>query len=225
MCAKMGRQTKQPGLIEMAKKRRHIALVEKLATGKQSTPSLTKSEIKELGQFESGSDLPGIVCSQEKVAKVFDVSVRTVQNWARDGMPVTQEGKYDLIDIRAWRSIKNNRVSGKKGNRKDDAEARYREAKACLAEIALKEKKGLLLNKRRVENELVQISLGIKLILLSLPQQVAPQLVGLDAQKINALLTARIREAIQEISDGKALMQKITAQNKNSFNNLNASDL
>jgi len=209
-------------IVEMAKKRRHIHLLEKMQRGKSETPALSKSEINELVQLESDPNSPGVVDSQEKVAKIFGVATRTVERWAKDGMPVTPEGLYDLIEIRAWRTVKNNRKDGKKGNRKDDADARYREAKASLAEIALREKLGELIAKDIIEKELIQISSGIKRALLGLPKQVAPQLEGLSARQIDALLTTRIKETIQAISDGKALMQRINAKNPGNIKTLDA---
>ncbi|MDD4980686.1 MAG: hypothetical protein PHC54_05410 [Candidatus Omnitrophica bacterium] len=217
----------KPNLIEMAKKRRHLHLVEKLARGKSATPTLSKAEIHELERYEGDPATPGVVDSREKVAKIFGVAWRTVERWVKDGMPITPDKKYDLLDIRAWREFKKrrNNKSGKKNNlqdRKDTADATYREYKAKLAEIALKKVIGELIPRDIVEKELIQISIGIKRALLALPQQVAPQLVGLEARKIDALLTARIKEVIEAIADGKALVNRI--KNGNPTGNIKALD-
>lgn len=207
-------QDQKPKLVEMAKKRRHLHLVEKLARGKSATPTLSKAEIRELEKYEGDPDSPGIVDSQEKVAKIFGVATRTVERWVREGMPITSDKKYDLLDIRAWREFKKHRkVKPDKKNslqdRKDAADAEYREYKAKLAEITLKKIMGELIPKETIEKELIQISVGIKRALLALPQQVASQLVGLEARQIDLLLTSRIKEAIQAIADGKLLIKKI----------------
>jgi phage terminase Nu1 subunit (DNA packaging protein) len=201
----------KPNLIEMAKKRRHLHLIEKLARGKSSTPTLSKAEINELKKYESDPEFPGIVDSREKVAKVFGVAWRTVERWVKDGMPITPQGDYDLLEIRAWRLIRKQKLKSK-SNKKNDAEmwdAKYREYKARLAEIAFKKAMGELIPKDIVERELIQISMGIKRALLALPQQVASQLVGLEARQIDILLTSRIKEAILAIADGKVLVKKI----------------
>jgi phage terminase Nu1 subunit (DNA packaging protein) len=207
----------KPNLIEMAKKRRHLHLVEKLARGKSSTPTLSRAEINELKKYERDPNSPGIVDSQEKVAKVFGVAVRTVERWVKEGMPITPQKDYDLLEIRAWRLIRNQKLKSK-GNKKNDADmwdAKYREYKARLAEMAFKKAMGELIPKDIVEKELIQISIGIKMALLALPQQVASQLVGLEARQINTLLTSRIKEAIQDIADGKVLVKKIKNEQSN----------
>ncbi len=218
----------KPNLIEMAKKRRHLHLVEKLAKGKSSTPTLSRPEIEELEKYEGDPGSPGIVDSQEKVAKVFGVATRTVERWVRERMPTTSDGKYDLLEIRAWREMRRygNTKSTKKSeleDRKDAADAFFRECKAKLAEITLKKVLGELIPKEIVEKELIQISIGIKRALLALPQQVASQLVGLEARQIDILLSDRIKEVIEVIRDGKALFKKIkNEQASRNANNMDA---
>ena len=205
----MEEQNKQnPKIIEMAKKRRHIHLLEKLQRGKSASPTLNKSELKELEQFENDPNSPGIVDTLEKIAKIFGVSVRTVTYWKKDGMPVTSKGKYNLEDIHNWRKFKKQqkKISEKKTIPWD---VRFREFKARTAELNFKRAIGELIPRDIVEKEIIQVSLGIKRLLLALPQQVAPQLVGLDSRQICNLLTARITEAIKDIAEGKKLVKKI----------------
>lgn len=195
----------KPNIVEMARKRRRIHLVEKLATGKTQTPSLTKSEIKELEAFEIPPGSPTVVDSQDKVAKILGVSDRTVRHWIKEGMPVTPQNKYDLIEIRSWRLLRDKRKKSS-GQKKDNAEfweTKYREYKAKLAEIALKQKMGQLIPKAQVEAQLVQVSLAIKRSLLALPRSVAPQLVGLETREIETILSGRVKEAISLIAEGK----------------------
>ena len=198
----MEKQTKQKSnLIKMAKKRRHIALVEKLATGKSSTPSLTKSEIKELQSFELPSGSPTIVDTQEEVAKILGVSVRTVQYWTRDGMPVTSQGMYDLIEIRAWRLIKNKKArKTDDGNKKVDWEQKYREVKYRLAELDYKKALGEMVSVEDTRREIISNILVVNQKLLVIPMQVAPQLVGLEERAIFELLTKKIRESIEPLA-------------------------
>jgi len=93
-------ENKKPNIVEIAKKKRHLYLYEKLHSGTPFTPA----ELKELERLEAESDLPnGVVDTKEKVAKALNVSVRTVYYWAKEGMPVTPEGHYDLLEIKAWR--------------------------------------------------------------------------------------------------------------------------
>ncbi len=202
---KMEEVKPKPNIVDMARKRRRIHLVEKLATGKPQTPSLTKSEIKELEAFEIPPGSPTVVDSQEKVAKILGVSDRTVRHWVKEGMPITPQKQYDLIEIRSWRLLRDKRKKSG-GRKKADAdfwETKYREYKAKLAEITLKQRMGQLILKAQVETQLVQVSLAIKRSLLALPRSVAPQLVGLETREIEAVLSGRVKEAISLIADGK----------------------
>ncbi|MCX6796129.1 MAG: MerR family transcriptional regulator [Candidatus Falkowbacteria bacterium] len=192
---------KKSNLIEMAKKRRHIALVEKLATGKPSTPSLSRSEIKELQSFELPTGSPAVVDTQEEVAKILGVTVRTVQYWTRDGMPVTPQGTYDLIEIRAWRLLKNKKY--KKLNdksKKPDWEEKYREMKARLAGLDYKKAVGELIYIADARSIIIANIVVAKQNLLAIPTRVSPQLVGLNAREIFELLTEKIKEAIRQLS-------------------------
>ena len=198
----------KPNLIEMAKKRRHLHLVEKLARGKSSTPTLSRTEINELKKYEGDSNSFGTVDTQEKVAKIFGVSTRTVQNWVRDGMPITSQGDYDLIEIRAWKILRNQKHRKKDKKNAIDWEERYREYKARLAEIILKKALGELIPLETIEKELIQIFTAIRQNLLALPNQLAPQLIGLDIRQVSILLTSRIQETISNIADGKVFIEK-----------------
>ncbi len=201
--------TKKVNIIEVAKKRRHIHLLEKMQRGKASMPALSKSEIKELEQVERGPSAPSIVDSQEKVAKVFGVSVRTVANWIKEGMPKAENGTYDLIEIRAWHALRKQRKSAKSGgkNELEMWEMKYRKFKAKLAEVAYKKEIGLLYEKDIVEKNLVMIFTTVRYKFLNIPQQVSPQLEGLNVRQIAEILSSRIKDICKELSTGETLIR------------------
>lgn len=141
----------------------------------------------------------GIVSTQEEVARALGVSTRTVQYWCRDGMPVKPDGKYDLLEVQAWRLTKNNKTS-ESDKTKEQWESKYREYKALLAEIEYKKINGELLDKNEVEEGRVKRIMEVKRKLLGLPKKVAPQLVGLEIHKIEAILDLRIKEVINDFA-------------------------
>lgn len=195
---------KRINVVEMAKRKRHIHLLEKLQKGK----SLTPTEIKDLSRYEEGPVQPGIVENQEQVAKAFGVSARTVRHWIKDNMPVTKDGRYDLKEIQAWRFIKGKRRdSGQKKNL-DNWEAKYREFKAKTAEIEYRKKLGELIPRADVERGLVQIIIAVKRAFLALPRAMAPQLMGLEPRQIEALLNVRIKEIIKMFSEDRIFAEK-----------------
>lgn len=190
----------KPNIIEMAKKKRHLYLLEKLQKGK----NLTRAELRELARYEGGQLPPGVVETQSQVAKAFKVSVRTVQFWTAEGMPIMPDGHYDITEIQAWRLLKGDRKG--KGSDKDEAkgwDAKYRQMKALLAEIDYKKALGQLIPRDEVEAGRVQRIIAIKKAFLSFPQIVAPQLVGLEPRQIQVIINQRVTEIIERFSQDK----------------------
>ena len=195
-------QKPKQNVVEMAKKKRHIYLLEKMQKGKALSPS----ELQELAKYENGDDVsPSIVETQKDVARAFAVSARTVRYWIEDGMPVEEDGRFDLVRIQSWKFFKKE----KKGNKdngsgeKTNWEAKEIEFKAKLKEIAYKEKMGQLIDRSIAEEALSEIIITAKRQFLSLPKQIAPQLVGLDAQKIDEILDERLKEIIGGFAEGR----------------------
>ena len=188
---------KKPNVLEIAKKKRHIHLLQKIQQGQ----TLSAGELRELQKLE-GTELPaGVVETQDQVAKAFKVSVRTVQNWVRDGMPKTPEGFYDIIEVQAWRLLKNNQVAGGDTD-KEKWDTKFRQMKALLAEMEYKQRLGELVTLEEVEEGRVQRILAVKKALLSLPRRVAPQVVGLDIRSTQSVLEKRINEIIDNFAKG-----------------------
>jgi hypothetical protein len=90
----------RPNIMELAKKKRHIYLLEKLRAG-----TLSRSEISELKQYGYGLN-PGYVATQEDLAKVFEVEPRTVRRWSKVGLPQDENG-FNILTVRAWRESRN----------------------------------------------------------------------------------------------------------------------
>ena len=94
-------KNQKQGIIEIAKKKRHFHLIEKLQKGK----SLTRQELAELKEYENGEIVPpGHVKTREEVGKALGVSSRSVYHWIKDGMPVTKDGYFDIAAIVKWRA-------------------------------------------------------------------------------------------------------------------------
>ena len=94
--------TAKPNIIEMAKKKRHIFILEKLQKG----VALTKGEIAELEILELGKLKKGYVSTQDELAEVFGVDPRTVRRWIKSGMPKDEEG-FNILEIKYWRDSRN----------------------------------------------------------------------------------------------------------------------
>ena len=194
----------RPNVIEIAHKKRHIHLLEELQTNK----SLPQSKIKELQKYEGGPIMPRIVETQEDVAKAFGVSVRTVERWVREDMPVMNNGHYKLLDIDNWRLLRMKKKEVAQDYSKDMWDSKLKENRAKIAELNFKKAMGELILKSDVERVLDQLIVSFKRQFLSLPRAIAPQCVGLEAREIEALLQARVREIIGSFAQGKKLFKK-----------------
>jgi len=144
-----------------------------------------------------------VVTTLMAVAKAMGVTERTVRNWRKSGMPVCPDGKYDLRAIRTWRDERAGKgLTGAHYRRQRDRwEAKFREVKAKLADLELKQKTGELVSRERVERRRVAQIQATKQALLAVPAAVAPQLVGLDPREIQALLRDRITDAIFRLAE------------------------
>ena len=177
----------KPDLQELAKKKRHIYLVEKLQRGKP----LSKKEIDELGEFEQTNQKrpkPWIVDTQEEVAEAISISPRRVRYMKRAGMPVEEDGRYNVVLIERWR------------HRDDDInddgwDEKNKEIKYKVAELKLKQMEGELISRDEVEQGLLTRIAMVKRVMFSVPRGTAVVVAGMnDPREIEAYLTEVMRE-------------------------------
>jgi hypothetical protein len=187
----------QNGLVEVAKKKREIYLLNKLQKGTLST-----AEIRELEQLKGGGALPpGVVRTQGEVASALRVDKRTIERWVSDGMPREPEGYYNLIDIQAWRMVKNEKENDPDEKEKIKWDIKYREYKARLAEFELKKAYGQVINRDLVEAGMIARILAVKSALWALPKVVAPVVAGMDPREAEAYLRERIKEIFLQFAE------------------------
>jgi len=167
--------------------------------------SLRAMLVSKAAQEDADRAAPGqgeVLTTLMAVAKAMGVTERTVRNWRKSGMPVRSDGRFDLGAIRTWRARGGKGLSGAHYRRERDKwEAKYREIKARLATLELKQRTGQLLPRERVEGKRVRQIQATKQALLAVPAAVAPQLVGLDPREIQALLRDRITDAISRLAE------------------------
>jgi len=188
-------------IAELADKRRYLYLVEKMQRG-----ALTRAEIAELRRYEAGPLPDTIVKTAEEVAKVMEVTYRTVQRWKREGMPVTKEGFYDLEEIKAWHL--STLAKGKRAKGKDFWDEKISKFKAGLLELELLETSGMLLPKEEVERDRNDRIMAVKRTFLALPTRMAPILAMKEPREIEALLSEAVGEIIDEFAGAKENEQK-----------------
>jgi len=200
-----GLTEKKQNLADIAKKKRHLYLIEKMHSGK----ALTKQEIKDLEEFESDPRDAAIVKTIDEVAKVMGVSYRTVQRWKREGMPLTKENFYDLDAIKNWHETKNGALPGEESEGKAFWDEKIRKYKASLLELELKKILGELVSREEVEKGQILRVIAIKRSFLALPTRLAPLLAMKEPREIEAILYEEIAGIIDEFSGVKKTKHEI----------------
>jgi phage terminase Nu1 subunit (DNA packaging protein) len=183
---------KNQNLAEIARKKRHLYLIEKM----QSRKPLTAQEIAELEQFEAEPLGPAVVKTMEEVARVMDVAYRTVQRWKKDGMPTTKEGFYDLDEIKAW-------YEQRKVDQAEDRaywNTKILKHKATLLEMEVKKATFELMPREEVERGRIARIIAVKRSFLALPTRMAPVLAMKEPREIEAELYQAIIEIIEEFA-------------------------
>lgn len=197
----------KPDIVDMAKKKRHLALVEKMQQGKTLKPG----ELKELEQFEAQTKKaeepaqpplpPGVVRTQNDLAIAVRKTLRTIGYWISEGMPVNPDGTYHIATIVEWRVLRDtNKIQA--GD--DDQKRELEKIKTERAKFELEQLKSELIPRAQVDQENARKVLALKTSLLTLPKILAPRLFGMTEKEIHHTLTERIKDIIRVFSGEKA---------------------
>ena len=204
---------KNRNLVEIAKKKRYIALVEKLGRG-----SLSSKELKELEEFEKSEQRPqGIIDGTVDLPTVcvyLEKSPRMIRRYVQQGMPVIRDAvgeiaRFKVGEVFKWYYVKQ---GADEDSGKDFWDKEYRKNRAKLSEIELKQKEGEGIpfedHVSIVKNQIR----GIKAGFLRLPKHVAPKLYQQDPKVICEMLDSEIRYIIEQFA-GKQNADKTGKRN------------
>ncbi len=192
---------KNRNLVEIAKKKRYIALVEKLGRG-----SLSSKELKELEEFEKSEQRPaGVIDGTVDLPTLcvyLEKSPRMIRRYVQQGMPVFRDAvgeiaRFKVGDVFKWFYKKQ---GSEEDNGKDYWDKEYRKNRAKLSEIELKQKEGEVIpfedHVSIVKNQIR----GIKAGFLRLPKYIAPKLYQQDPKVICEMLDQEIRYIIEQFA-------------------------
>jgi phage terminase Nu1 subunit (DNA packaging protein) len=195
---------KNGNLVELARKKRYIALVEKLGRG-----SLSSKELKELEVFEKSEQrLAGVIDGTVDLPTLcvyLEKSPRMIRRYVQQGMPVIRDAAGEIARFRVGEVFKWYYVRQGSGddNGKDYWDKEYRKNRAKLSEIELKQKEGEIIpfedHISIVKNQIR----GIKAGFLRLPKYVAPKLYQQEPKVIHEMLDSEIRYIIEQFAGKK----------------------
>lgn len=200
----------QQDVLVIARKRRHIYLLEKLQQGK----SLKPSEIKELDELQKaknpeppagdseGGLPPGVVSTKQILSLAVGKSLRTIGYWIAEGMPVRQDGTYHIATIVEWYTLRNvKKIDGR--GAKTDTENILDQVRAEKGKIELEQLRGDLVNRRQVEDLQARKIMTLKSAMLTLPKRISIKLVGMDERQIFTELTQALTRMIRVFAGQK----------------------
>jgi phage terminase Nu1 subunit (DNA packaging protein) len=142
------------------------------------------------------------------LAHLLNVSRTTLAAWIRDGMPYLKRADrdegipwvFDIAEVVRWRE---ERAAQGNGTPTDYLEAQTRKmaAEAELAEIKLAKERGDAVSIRDTEKAWSNIMVNFRAKMLTLPQRLAPILVGQSNERaIAGMLKEEIYQALDELS-------------------------
>jgi len=114
-------------------------------------------------------------------------------------MPVTSEGNYDLMDIKAWRMTRQ-RYRNLGETEKDKWDIEYRKNKALLMKIEYEKTLGQFISREEVQKGRIARILAVKRSFLALPTRLAGVLAMKEPPEIETILYESICEIIDEFA-------------------------
>jgi phage terminase Nu1 subunit (DNA packaging protein) len=146
--------------------------------------------------------------SAEEIAAVFDVHVKTVRTWPRDGCPHSKRGKayaFSEDEVNKWiRDTGRRTTPGRPPEPKSDATVEQEQDKdywlARKYRIQCLREEGKLIDAGEVQRQWASVAAVTRNRLEMIPAQTAPQCEGRTAVEIQAIFEQRIREALTSLS-------------------------
>jgi len=154
-------------------------------------------------QKETAKDL--FLVTTEELMQMFRVSRQTITNWKDQGMPAYSRGKWDIKKIFIWYVDKSNverELTQQESNSETD-KIRKTRIEADLKQIELDLQLGKLIEMDVAINELSKVMTIVRNTITSLPNKIAPQVVGRPLKEIKLKLQKEINESVRAIDFSK----------------------
>ncbi len=183
-------------------------ILSKLQDGQPLSAHERKRLDDSLAQYQASKSEAGrrVVGSQKDVAQYLGKAERTVAYYKSQGMPVNTDGTYDLDAIDAWvdarlhKGVNQPHGEAPESGDKSGWEAIYKEMKARIAELDLKERQGQLISLDEVRSQWVGRIIEVKTALMSVPRKLPPLLEGKEKRDMEAILEAELRYILERFA-------------------------
>ena len=144
--------------------------------------------------------------STAETCAFFDVSDEALRKWAANGAPKVARGKWNIKDLIAWKY-------GKAGanQRKLNAEAKLKEAKASIEQIRLEVTKKKYVEAVQVTKDLNRLFNSLKKSFTALGHRITTELNAMDpdiAITAGKVVDDTVRDALTKLAEGKEIGKK-----------------
>lgn len=139
--------------------------------------------------------------TQEAMAKLAGVSVRSLQKWEKEGVDITDE---EAVMRRAALA------QGRKDEKEDATAAKLRKliAEADRVELQVSKERGDLISVAEVDEILLRIGSVVRASIMRLEADLPPMLEGLTPSKMQKLIRGKIDEVLTALADESSTIWK-----------------
>ena len=133
--------------------------------------------------------------NRKEFAYIAGVNVRTVNRWAKDGLPRRSDGKYDARECVRWlidRSIENSGTAGPENEESAEWLAKYRRERFKITRIERLRMEGELMDKNKVSEAWAKRLSNLAHSLNNLVDRLPPILEGKSRSEIGSILKTEI---------------------------------
>jgi hypothetical protein len=133
----------------------------------------------------------------KQIARLFNVTQKTISVWGEKGFPKAAHGKYPVFACHDWWMAHNSDPSGDDigefRKRKLGAEARIKEYDAAVRE-------GELVARSEAEGWVIGLVSMVKSGFLGLPRRAAPVVFGKEIREIEEVLNREIKAILKKLA-------------------------
>lgn len=137
----------------------------------------------------------------------FDISDEALRKWAANGAPKVARGKWNVKELIAWKY--NSETSA--NQRKLNAEAKLKEAKASIEQIRLEVTKKKYIEAAQVTKDLNRLFSSLKKSFTALGHRITTELNAMDpdmAITAGKVVDDTVRDALEKLAAGKEIGKK-----------------
>lgn len=144
--------------------------------------------------------------STAETCAFFDVSDEALRKWAANGAPKVARGKWNIKDLIAWKYSE-----ASANQRKLNAEAKLKEAKASIEQIRLEVTKKKYVEAVQVTKDLNRLFNSLKKSFTALGHRITTELNAMDpdiAITAGKVVDDTVRDALTKLAEGKEIGKK-----------------